>query len=59
MLNLRTRVPFRAAGRRCGHRFRRRGGGPVDFIEASVIDARLRDVQAELRRLNAEEREGR
>jgi hypothetical protein len=31
----------------------------VDFIEASVIDARLRDVQAELRRLNAEEREGR
>ena len=36
-----------------------RGGGPVDFIEASVIDARLRDVQAELRRLNAEEREGR
>ena len=31
---------------------RARSGGPVDFIDASVIDARLRDVEA-LRRLQA------
>ena len=32
-------------------------GNPADFIEASVIDARLRDIQAQQRALAAEERE--
>jgi predicted Zn-dependent protease len=37
-----------------------RGGGGVDFIEASVIDARLRDIEAERRQLAADmRREGR
>jgi predicted Zn-dependent protease len=33
-----------------------RGGGAVDFIEASVIDARLRDIEAERRQLAADMR---
>jgi predicted Zn-dependent protease len=33
-----------------------RGGAGVDFIEASVVDARLRDMQAQFRELSAEER---
>ena len=40
---------------RAGQRVARSGAG-VDFIEASVIDSRLRDVQAQLRELTAEER---
>lgn len=40
---------------RAGQRLARSGAG-VDFIEASVIDARLRDVQAQWRDLTAEER---
>jgi beta-barrel assembly-enhancing protease len=40
---------------RAGQR-RAREGGKVDFIEASVIDARLRDVEAQRRQLEAEER---
>jgi predicted Zn-dependent protease len=35
---------------------RARPGNPSDFIEASVIDARLRGIQAEQRELMAEER---
>jgi predicted Zn-dependent protease len=34
-----------------------RGGGTVDFIEASVIDARLREVEARQRQLAQEARE--
>jgi predicted Zn-dependent protease len=33
-----------------------RSGAGVDFIEASVIDARLRDIQAQFRELSAEQR---
>jgi predicted Zn-dependent protease len=40
---------------RAGQRLARSGAG-VDFIEASVIDSRLRDVQAQWRELTAEER---
>jgi len=40
---------------RAGQR-RAREGGPVDFIEASVIDARLRDVEVQRRQIEAEER---
>ena len=39
---------------RAGQR-RARGGGPVDFIEASVIDSRLRDVEGQRKLLAAEE----
>jgi predicted Zn-dependent protease len=35
-----------------------RSGGPTDFIEASVIDARLRDISAQLKQLTADERKG-
>jgi len=35
---------------------RAREGGPVDFIEVSVIDARLRDVQSLLRQQKADEK---
>lgn len=42
---------------RAGQRLAR-SGGAVDFIEASVIDARLRDVEAQRRQLMAEERQG-
>ncbi|HEX6703229.1 MAG TPA: M48 family metalloprotease [Albitalea sp.] len=41
---------------RAGQRLAR-GGGPVDFIEASVIDARLRDIEAQRRQMMAEERQ--
>jgi len=36
-----------------------RSGGSTDFIEASVIDARLRDLQAQRRQLAADLRGGR
>lgn len=35
-----------------------RSGGPVDFIEASVIDARLRDISAQFKQITADERKG-
>jgi predicted Zn-dependent protease len=41
---------------RAGQQMARRGGAGTDFIEASVIDARLRDLQAQRRQLLAEER---
>jgi predicted Zn-dependent protease len=41
---------------RAGQRLARQGGA-VDFIEASVIDARLRSIEAERRQLAAEARE--
>lgn len=41
---------------RAGQRLARGGGNrPADFIEASVIDARLRDIQAQLRALALEQ----
>ncbi len=40
---------------RAGQRLAR-GSGTVDFIEASVIEVRLRDIEIELRRRTAEER---
>ncbi|WP_240668271.1 M48 family metalloprotease [Piscinibacter defluvii] len=41
---------------RAGQRLARGGGNrPADFIEASVIDARVRDVQAQLRALAIEQ----
>jgi beta-barrel assembly-enhancing protease len=40
---------------RAGQR-RVREGGAVDFIEASVIDARLRDVEGQRRQIEADER---
>ena len=40
---------------RAGQR-RARSGGPVDFIDVSVIDARLRDVEAQLRQRKADEK---
>lgn len=36
-----------------------RSGGPVDFIDASVIDARLRDIDAQLKQRLADERNNR
>jgi len=41
---------------RAGQRMAR-GGGQVDFIEASVIDARLRDVEAQRRQVAQDERQ--
>ncbi|GCL65164.1 M48 family metalloprotease [Pseudaquabacterium pictum] len=41
---------------RAGQLMARRGGVGMDFIEASVIDARLRDLQAQRRQLLADER---
>ena len=35
---------------------RARSGGAVDFIDASVIDARLRDVEAQRRSQKADEK---
>jgi predicted Zn-dependent protease len=35
---------------------RARSGGAVDFIDVSVIDARLRDVEAQLRQQKADEK---
>jgi hypothetical protein len=40
---------------RAGQRLAR-SGTAMDFIEASVIDSRLRDVQAQFRALAADER---
>jgi len=42
---------------RAGQR-RARSGGAVDFIDASVIDARLRDVEVQRRQIAAEEKGG-
>jgi beta-barrel assembly-enhancing protease len=36
-----------------------RGGGPVDFIDASVIDSRLRDIEAQRRQIEADQRASR
>ncbi len=41
---------------RAGQQLARRGGAGTDFIEASVIDARLRDLLAQRRALLAEQR---
>ena len=41
---------------RAGQR-RAREGGAADFIDVSVIDARLRDVEAQRRRIEAEDKE--
>jgi predicted Zn-dependent protease len=41
---------------RAGQQLVRRGGPGTDFIEASVIDARLRELQAQRRQLLADER---
>ncbi len=41
---------------RAGQQLARSGGPGTDFIEASVIDARLRDLQAQRRQLLADER---
>ena len=43
---------------RAGQRLAR-SGGPVDFIDVSVIDARLRDIEAERKALAADEKLGR
>jgi predicted Zn-dependent protease len=42
---------------RAGQRLAR-GGGPVDFIDASVLDSRLRAIEAERRQLVADQRSG-
>lgn len=39
---------------RAGQRLARGGGAPPDFIESSVIDARLRELEAQRRQLMAE-----
>ena len=41
---------------RAGQQMARRGGAGTDFIEASVIDARLRDLTAQRRQLMSEQR---
>jgi predicted Zn-dependent protease len=43
---------------RAAQRFAR-GGGPVDFIDASVIDSRLRDIEAQRRQIELDHRTGR
>ena len=43
---------------RAGQRFAR-GGGPVDFIDASVIDSRLRDIEAKRKQIEADQRAAR
>ena len=43
---------------RAGQQIARRGGPGTDFIEASVIDSRLRDLTAQRRQLMAEQRGG-
>lgn len=40
---------------RAGQALARKGGPGIDFIEASVIDARLRDLQAQRRQMLAEQ----
>ena len=44
---------------RAGQRMARAGGAPGDFIDASVIDARLRDIEAQRKAIAAEEKPGR
>jgi predicted Zn-dependent protease len=44
---------------RAGQQLARRGDPGTDFIEASVIDARLRELQAQQRRLAQEQSRGR
>jgi predicted Zn-dependent protease len=48
-------LPGAADRLRAGQR-RAREGGAIDFIEISVIDARLRDIEAQRRQVEAEER---
>jgi hypothetical protein len=36
-----------------------RGGGSVDFIDVSVIDARLREFEAQRKQIAADEKGGR
>jgi beta-barrel assembly-enhancing protease len=43
---------------RAGQRLAR-GGGPVDFIDASVIDSRLRDIEVQRKQLAADQRASR
>ncbi|MBL8349032.1 MAG: M48 family metalloprotease [Burkholderiaceae bacterium] len=43
---------------RAGQRLARQGGAATDFIDASVIDARLRDLLAQRQQLMADERRG-
>ena len=43
---------------RAAQRFAR-GGGPVDFIDASVVDSRLRDIEAQRRQIELDHRAGR
>ncbi len=43
---------------RAGQRYAR-GGGPVDFIDASVIDSRLRDIEAQRKQIEADQRASR
>ena len=43
---------------RAGQRLARSGSGPgIDFIEASVIDARLRDIEAMRKQIAIDERQ--
>ena len=44
---------------RAGQQLARRGASGGDFIEASVIDARLRELMSQRRELLAEQRSGR
>ena len=39
---------------RAGQRLAR-GGGPIDFIDASVIDSRLRDIEAQRKQIEADQ----
>ena len=43
---------------RAGQRIAR-GGGPVDFIDASVLDSRLRDIEAQRRQIALDQRASR
>jgi len=43
---------------RAGQALVRKGGPGIDFIEASVIDSRLRDLQAQRRQMLADQRGG-
>ena len=43
---------------RAAQRFAR-SGGPVDFIDASVVDSRLRDIEAQRRQIELDHRAGR
>ena len=48
-------LPGAADRLRAGQR-RARSGGTVDFIEVSVIDARLRDIEVQRKKNEADER---